>query len=184
MKLPFETVCIDIETTDLNSTTGSIIQIGAIMLDKRFNEIDSFNSYVKPLDSHRNSDAMRVNNISEETLSTAPTLQEVLILFESFAQTNVEEKNKAVLASWPSHFDIPFLKKQYGKIKRQWPFDYRSLDLKSIATWEMSKKDIDLQTSSHLSDYVEKLNLKIKGTTHDALSDIRASVDILQELKK
>ncbi len=178
MKLPFNLVCIDLETTDTDSKFGSIIQLSAVVVNKSCELIKAreFDTYVQPLDSYRNHRAMRVNKISEEILKTAPTLHEVLLLFESFCDYD------NILAAWGSYFDIPFLKKQYEKIYRKYPFSNRYVDLKSIAIWEMAKKDIPL--SSGVRRFLKNLDKDFEGTPHNALDDIKNTVKILTHFKK
>ena len=177
MKLPSNIICLDIESTDSNSKTGSIIQLSAIVVDKNFELIKAreFNVFIKPLDSYRNPRAMEVNKISEEILKNATPLIEALEMFESFCD------NDKILASWGAYFDIPFMREQYEKIGRKWPFSYRTFDLKSIAIWELAKKDIPM--SSGVSRFLNVLNKRFIGTQHYALDDIKNTVEILKEFK-
>jgi|SRR3989304_3153442 len=179
MKFPFDTIFIDIETTDVDSHLGSIIQIGAIAVDDEFKILDSFSTYIKPLDSHRNQKAMSVNKISEEVLVQSPTLVEALELFENFALQKSENK-KNILAAWGAYFDIPFLRAQYAKIYREWPFGHKSIDLKTIAIWELGKRNIPI--SGGVVKALKYLNLEFEGQQHDALADIKNTFRILKKL--
>jgi DNA polymerase III alpha subunit (gram-positive type) len=174
MQLPFEIVCIDIETTDPDSILGNVIQIGAVLMSKEFKIIDSFNIFIQPLTTHRNQKAMAVNKISEDTLATADTLQNALELFENFC------KDTKMLGAWGSYFDVAFLKEQYKKIYKDWPFGYRSIDLKSIAIWEFAK--IDAPLSGGVFKACERLAIPFEGTAHDGLDDIKNTIKILQKL--
>lgn len=174
MQLPFEIVCIDIETTDSDNILGSVIQISAVLVNKEFKILDSFNVFVKPLTSHRNPKAMAINKISEDTLETAYTLENALSLFENFC------KDTKMLGAWGSYFDVAFLKEQYNKIHRDWPFGYRSIDLKSIAIWEFAKMNAPL--SGGVFKACERLAIPFEGTAHDGLDDIKNTVKILQKL--
>lgn len=176
MMLPKELICLDIETTDSDSTLGSVIQISAVLVDKQFNIIDEFNEYVKPLDWYRNPKAMAVNKISEETMAEAMTLKEVLELFENFCGVG------RFASAWPSYFDWPFLRKQYEKIGRPYPFGHRVLCLKSIAIWESSKRN--LPCKGGVKRFLEYLNKEFIGEPHNAIDDIKNTVYILQELIK
>jgi len=175
MLLPKNIVCIDIETTDVNSNLGSIIQLSGIVVDKEFKPMFAreFDSYVFPLNNHRNRQAMNVNNINEEDLLHAPSLEEVLIMFESFCG---EDK---LLASWGAYFDISFLKKQYEKIERKWPFGFKSFDLKTIGIWESSKKDLGL-IKGGLNEYLEMNGSVFEGTKHNSLDDIKNTVKLIR----
>ena len=177
MELPSNIICIDIETTDSDSKSGSIIQLSAIAVDKNFEPIKAreFDVFIKPLDLYRNQKAMEVNKISEEILKTATPLIEALEMFESFCD------NDNILASWGAYFDVPFLKAQYNKIFRKWPFSYRSFDLKSIAIWESAKRNVP--TSSGVSRFLNTINKEFIGTPHNALDDIRNTIEILRYYK-
>ena len=174
MKLPYEIICIDIETTDTDSKLGDIIQIGAVAMNKEFKVIDSFSIFIKPLTSYRNPKAMAVNKISEETLASAHTLENALMLFENFC------KNAKLLAAWGTYFDITFLRASYAKIYRDWPVGYRSLDLKSIAIWEFAKMDSPL--GGGVFKACQRLGIEFEGPQHDGLADIQNTVKILQKM--
>ncbi len=178
MKFPTNLICLDIETTDSDNKLGSIIQLSAIAVDKDFELIRAreFDVYVKPLDLYRNPKAMEVNQISEEILKNATPLVDALEMFESFCD------NDNVLASWGAYFDIPFLKTQYEKIHRKYPFHYRTFDLKSVAIWELAKRDTPM--TSGVSKFLKALDKKFEGTQHNALDDITNSIRILQILSK
>jgi len=177
MRLPHNIICLDLETTDSDSKSGSIIQLSAIVVDQEFEPIHAriFDMYIQPLDNYRNPKAMAVNKISEETLRTATSLQEALIMFESFCDKD------DILTSWGAYFDIPFLRAQYEKIYRKYPFSYRYFDLKSVAIWELAKRNIP--TTSGVSKFLKALGKDFKGTQHNALDDIRNAVEILRHCK-
>ncbi len=178
MKFPHNLICIDIESTDPDKHKGSVIQIGAVVVDKDF-KIDKtrgeFNLYIQPLDSYRNPKAMAVNKIPEEYLINAISLNDALEMFENFCNGDTK------LACWGTYFDVPFLFAQYKKIYRKWPFGYRSFDLKSAAIWESAKHDIPL--TSGVSKFLKSINKDFKGSQHDALSDIKNTIRILEYYK-
>lgn len=174
MRLPTNLICLDIETTDSDSEIGSLIQIGAVLVNEEFKIIDSFSIYVKPLTTHRSARATAIHKISEDTLANAYTLPNALALFENFC------KDTKHLAAWGNYFDVAFLKTQYKKIYRDWPFGYKSIDLKSIAIWEFAKRDV-LFTGG-VFKACNLLDIPFEGTTHDGLDDIKNTVKILQKL--
>lgn len=178
MKFPHNLICIDIEATDSDKDKGSVIQIGAVIVNKDF-EVDrargEFNLYIQPLDSYRNPKAMAVNKIPEEYLTNGIILNNALEMFESFC----DEDDR--LASWGAYFDIPFMRAQYSKIGREWPFGYRCFDLKSVAIWESAKRNKPM--TSGVTRFLKSINKDFKGTPHDALSDIKNTVRILEYYK-
>jgi DNA polymerase III alpha subunit (gram-positive type) len=174
MLLPSKIICFDTETTDVDKHLGSIIQLSAILLDKNFEIVkgEEFNEYIKPIDNHRNTEAMNINKISEETLANAMSLNEVLELFENFCGKGI------TLSCWPANFDIPFLKCQYEKIGRKWIFGHRFIDLKTIAIWESAKRNNPVKGG--IIKHLLSQNKKFEGTQHDALSDIKNAVSIIK----
>lgn len=178
MKFPNNLICIDIECTDSDKNKGSVIQIGGIIVNKDF-EVDTtrgdFNIYIQPLDGYRNPRAMAVNQIPEAYLSNAIHLNDALEMFESFCGEDDR------LACWGTYFDVPFLRAQYEKIGRKWPFGYRSFDLKSAAIWESAKHDRPM--SSGVWKFLRSINKEFEGTQHDALADIKNTVRILEYYK-
>jgi len=176
MILPKEMICLDIETTGTDFDISSVIQISAVLVDKQLNIIDEFDEYVKPLNWYRKTKAMEVNKISEETMAEGLSLNTALELFENFCGRN------KFIASWPSGFDWPFLRKQYDKIGRAYPFGRRVVCLKSIAIWEMAKRNMEVKGG--VKKVIESLNKKFIGIPHNAIDDIKNTVYILQELIK
>ena len=179
MKLPFDIIAIDIECTDSNPKLGSVIQLSAVTISREFKvNKETFDIYIQPLDSYRHPKAMVINKITEEQMATAYPLLQALKLFEYYCNSS----EKFILAAWGAYFDIPFLKKQYEKINRTWPFGYKSLDLKSIAIWEMSKRNQPL--TGGLRKFLKSLKIEFEGTPHNALDDIINTVNILKELSE
>ncbi len=178
MTLPENIICIDIETTGPDKKLGSIVQLSAVVVDKEFNLIHAreFNSLIKPLNSFRDQRAMKTHGHSENELKTAPILEEVLTMFESFCDTD------RLLASWGNYFDIDYLEEQYKKIYRKYPFKKRSMDLKSIAIWEMSKRNIPI--SSGIKRFLQALNRDFDGIEHNAIDDIKNTVELLRILRE
>ena len=177
MILPNNLICLDIETTDLDEDVGSIVQLASIVVNKEFEQIRfrKFDMYIKPLNNHRNPEAMAVNKIDEEILLHATSLEETLILFESFCE------NDRMLASFGSCFDMPFLKRQYKKINRVWPFKHHIVDLKTIAIWELAQRDIE--SSSGLASIMKTLDIHSEGSAHNAMVDVKNAVNIIRHIK-
>ena len=179
MKLPFKIVAFDLETTDSDFNAGEIIQIGAVVLNEDLQIQQTFSNYLKPFTKYRNPEAMAVNKITEETLSVAPSKAGVLSEFEQFALHGTG-KEHPILASWGTYFDVTFLRGEYQKLQRPYPFSYRCIDLKSIAIWELAKRGQSL--SGGVSRFLEALGLTFEGNQHDGLDDIKNVVRILQKL--
>lgn len=178
MKLPCKIIALDLETTDSDARIGDIIQIGAVIVNEDLSLGETFMSYVKPFTDHRNPKAMECNQISEETLQNAPHADIVFDHFRKFCQ-QVDER--PILASWGAYFDISFLKETYRRMNYEWCFSYRSIDLKTIAIWELAKRDDSM--SGGVQKFLHKLGLEFEGTPHDGLDDIINTMRIIQKLK-
>lgn len=180
MKLPNKYVCIDIETTDSEADLGDVVQIGAMVLNEDLSAVGDFSTFLKPLSAHRSKRAMEVNGISSDILDAAPEANEALDAFERWA-FEATGSDRPLLAAWGTYFDVTFLRAFYKKIGRKWPFSYRCLDLKSIAIWEVSKKDGDTAAGG-VETFLNLLGLEFNGTQHDALDDIKNTLRIIQNL--
>ncbi len=180
MKFPYKHVAFDVETTDVDTHLGEIIQIGALILNEDLSIGETFMRYIKPYTTHRNPKAMEVNKITEAQLEGAQTMAIVLPMFEKFA---MQAGKRPVLSAWASYFDVPFLKEAYAVEARDFPFSYKNLDLKAIAQWEAAQRELvlDPATGSGIAGYLAALGLTFEGTAHDGLDDIKNSIRILKE---
>lgn len=173
IKLPYKIVAFDTETTGLDESVASIIQLGAVIINEDLSlDPKTFESYIKPLDDYRSLEAMQTNGISEETLKNAPPLDDVLRTFEIWT------RGARVLGSWGTYFDVKMLKAQYKKIDRPYPFDWRDFDLKTVAMWELGKRG--KATIKGVEQCLKQLGLEFEGNAHSALDDIKNSVRILK----
>ena len=180
MKLPQKIVAIDLETTDSDYHVGEIIQIGAIVVNTDLSLGKSYESLIRPTTSHRNPEAMAVNKISEDSMMISRYPNAVLKEFAEFCKEETVE-DRPLLGAWGAYFDIVFLKESFYKYGIEYPFSYRCVDLKSIAIWEMAKRDDS--ASGGVYRFLEKLGLSFEGTQHDALADIKNTMRIIQKLR-
>ena len=173
MRLPDKLLAIDIESTGSDFKIHDICQIGAVLLNKDLSEINRFRTYVKPLTEARDPEAMSIHKIDETLLGKSPELEDALILLEGFVGGL-----KVSPAAWGVTFDCIFLREQYAKIGRKYPFHYRCLDLKSIVIWELSKHGYSKW--SGVESCLKAMGLKFEGSQHDALDDILNVVRMLR----
>jgi len=174
---PHNLVAIDLETTDIDPVKGSIVQIGAIKLNKQFEIEDEFQTYIMPLDGHFSPEAQKVNKITIELLkeNNAPDLNNALGKFELFCHDCTH------LGAWAANFDITFLEEQYKKINRKFIFSHRQFDMRPIAMWEMAK--IGKSIAYRIDMFLQLLGKKFQGGKHDALNDVRNAIYILQNFR-
>jgi DNA polymerase III subunit epsilon len=182
MKLPKKFLAIDLETSGTNSNVHDVIQIGAVIVANEWEIVDEFTTYIQPLTETRDNEAMMVNKISEETLALAPKHKYALSEFEAFAK---KSGMPAILMAWGAYFDVPFLHTYYDRVYRDWPFQWRSVDLKSIAMWELAKRDLLHKTDGRpmvfpgLTTCMKIMGLEPTGRKHDGLDDIRNAVNLV-----
>lgn len=188
MKLPWYLLAIDLETTGSDPEKSAICQIGAVLVSPALEEMAWCDTLVKPLaECVFEQGAMDCHKIPKLTMETdGKYLHEALETLERTLMTSGlvnfrdGQYRNVVLASWANYFDIPFLRRQYEKIGRPFPFNYKSIDFKSIAIWEMAKRDVVIKEG--LSAYASTLGLTFDGTPHNALADIKSACRVLRKL--
>jgi len=177
MRLPHKLVAIDIETTGLFPEAGAdIIQIGAVIVNEDLSMGEQFSSYVKPTSDYRDAKAMTINGISEEVLAIAPSLEEVMAKLWEFA-TRGAHPTQPTLAAWGPTFDVVFIQSVCRKQGIELRYNFRPIDLKTIAWWELSRHG---DSSNGVAGYLKKVGLEFEGPKHDALSDIVNTVRLVQ----
>ncbi len=93
-------VVIDVETTGLAPSKDRIIELAAV----RFSDnkpVETFQTYINP-EKALSEEAKKVNHITEEMVSTAPNISEVLPAFEAFV-------GNGIVVGHNLEFDLKFL---------------------------------------------------------------------------
>lgn len=118
-------IIIDLETTGLDPQKHEIIEIGAV----RAGTGETFEVKVSPeRPGDSDPDALRVNGYKEEDWIDAPTLKEALTLLNEFVGDDYPH-----FMAYNATFDWTFLQKAYHDCDLAIPFDYRKLDLLTLA---------------------------------------------------
>ena len=165
---------LDVETTGLDPSTDSLVQIASCVLSrKELREKGSFCSYVKP-DSPISAEARSVHGLSEADLTSAPPLHRVIREFAEYAPA------EAILCGHNVSFDVAFLQAAYRRVGLPYPFDYHTVDLWSIAFFILGAQRIALP-SYDLTALCGLYGIK-RGSKHDALQDVRVTAKILTHL--
>ncbi len=175
MKLHKDILVIDFETTDITLDNAEPIQLGAILLDKEtLEEKDAFNSYIAADLSKASPEAMRINGITAEQLTDAPTQEEV-------AQKFVDQFGfEPMLASWVNFLDRRMLEKLLATINLPInSYDYHYLDIWPVAYVHLMKSGYSGPIKSE--SMFEAFNLEKRGS-HDALEDCRKAAEVLRKL--
>lgn len=175
---------LDIEATGIDVTKHEIIQLAAVLLDKKtLKEKKSFNSFIKPKAwAKREAEAMAVNVISWEQLKDAPTLKTVLQKFNHAFGKNL------IPSTYGGNLDIIFLPAAYRSAGMKYPFEYHTFNM-----WPLFYTYMALHgrlknhqrfvgfTLENLGDYLKVPHLPGR---HDALVDCRYEAEVLRALVK
>lgn len=165
---------IDVETTGINPSVDTIVQLAALILDKDNLEIcHEFSSFIRP-ESSISENAKATHGLDENALRNAENSCDVLLKFQNFAPPTV------LLAGHNVSFDVNFLKKAYTRCNLSFPFDYHTIDIWSIAFFMLGASDVKLETYS-LSVLANYFGIA-RSEKHDALEDVRVSAHILKSL--
>ncbi len=175
---------VDLETTGLDSFRQEIIQLSAVLLDKKtLNEKAVFNAYIKPLKWQlRDRESMRINGVKKEWLNAAPPLKDVLKEFNK--QFNPQ---RVILSYYGGPVDMDFLRAAYYKHNLKWQFDYHYFNLWAFFYAHLALKN-QLKnnkkfTGFSLEDLMRKFKIKSQSR-HDGLTDCRIEAEILRKIVK
>ena len=155
-------VLCDLETTGLSSQRDKIIEIGLARLEKG-KITDTMQTMVNP-GRILSLKIKRITGITDDDLSGAPTLKEVLPQVWEFI-------GDQPIAGHNVGFDIGFLEAAKGG----------ALDNKAYDTLEMARLLLPLEPSFRLESLCRSLNIK-HTKAHRALDDALAAAFLLQEL--
>ncbi len=176
---------VDLESTGLDASRHEIIQIAAVLLDKKtLKEKKHFSCYVKPQKwKQRDPEAMAVNNISYEQLRLAPTLVEAIAGFET-----IFDPKKVILSHYGGPLDTDMLRVAYKKIGKAFPFDHHYFNLWGLFFAYVAAREKLFQknkfTGFSLDDFIGYFHFAIPKDRHDALTDCRVEAEIFRNIMK
>lgn len=174
----------DIEATGIDVTKHEIIQIAAILLDKKtLKEKKSFSSFVKPKAwSKRDPEAVAISGLSWEQLKDAPSIKTVLQKFNRTFGKN------CIPSNYGGNLDIIFLPAAYRNSKMKYPFEYHTFNMWPLFyTYMASHRRLTNRkrfVGFSLEDIGDFLKVPRMSGRHDALIDCRYEADILRALLK
>ncbi|PID98970.1 exonuclease [Candidatus Saccharibacteria bacterium] len=163
---PSSFTVLDIETTGLDTTFDSIIELSAIKV-KDGSVIDTFSTLVnpeRPLDGF----ITELTGITDDLLQNAPTIETALGSFMEFLGSDVVVGHNV-------NFDINFIYDEYRRIASS-DFTNDFVDTLRLARFLLT--DLD---HHRLSDLVEYFGLWL-GVKHRGLSDANATLGVLSAL--
>lgn len=176
MKLPFDLIVLDLETTG-ESNHHRIVEIGAVRLDETLEIVDEYEAMVdgRPMTAA----ASRVNHITDEMLVGKPKWDEAYAPWVEWCR----KSEKYVLSSFGTYFDLAVLRDEFERFNLKYPHPGAALDAKGAIWWELLKQGYP---SAHLSlsTVVEILRIPVEGVPHRALSDAKATARALKACLK
>lgn len=160
-------IVLNIETSGLNKTFDSIIEIAAI---KYVNGkiVDKFSTFVKPL-KPIDKKTTDLTGITNEMLINAPIIDDVLYKFKEF----IEDMD---IVGYCISFDWNFLLRKFKEIciyPNNITFD----------VFALAKKTFPKEEKNKLIDVCERLNIKTDNS-HRALNDTERTLEVFLKLKE
>ncbi len=172
---------LDIESTGTNVAKHEIIQLAAILLDKKtLKEKKVFNSFVKPEHwKNRDPEAMAICNITWEQVKNAPSLKKVLQKFDKTFGHN------CIPTTYGGNLDPIFLTAAYRNSGMKYPFEYHTFNMWPLFYMYMAKHKRLTNKKRFVGFSLEDIakHFKIPSTfsRHDALGDCRYEAAILRK---
>lgn len=159
---------VDLETTGLSPCNDSIIEISALKVIDNV-VVDSFSQLVNPgfeIDSF----ISNLTGITNEELSSAPSIDEVLPDFREFIGDDI-------ILGYNVNFDINFLYENYNEVFGE-PFTSDFIDGLRFA-----RKLFPLMRHRRLAEMAEVLNISVE-ISHRALADCETTLACYNALKE
>lgn len=175
---------LDIESTGLDYEKNEIIQLAAILLDKKtLKEKKSFNTFIRPRNwKNRSREAMAVNNISWDMVKDAPNLKTALTTFQKTFGTDVS------ISPYGTIMDTAMLRIAYRKSKMKYKFDYHVFDIWPLVYVFMAKKKLLKNTRRFtgfgLEDAARHFKIAVPKDRHTALTDCQIQAEVLRAIMK
>jgi len=185
MRYTTDIVVIDLEATCPEADQGnntversSIIEIGAVRLDRRSLEIkDTYSELIRPEDYPIVPFITDITKITPQMVADKETFADAGRRFLEW----YGPRNKAIIAAFGAYYDIPLLRKECAR----YGLDYRSsiaggaFDLRAVATVWLAAND-HRTSGLTLTSILEKMDLADRFTAHRAVEDAKAAAAVLQ----
>jgi len=164
-------VFFDLEATGLSVVRDRIVQIAMIKYTPNKQEPEEINLLINPGATLISKEAMEVHGITNEDVARKPT-------FEQVAQKLYDFIGDSDLAGYNSNrYDIPMLMEEFHRAGMELNMDNRhSVDVQRIF-YKMEPRTLRAAYRFYCEKNIEN--------AHDALADVRATVEVLKgQLKK
>lgn len=151
-------VVIDFETTGLDYKTEQVIEIGAIKLDREFNEIGTLHTMVKLTEGNKLTPFIQqLTGITENDLMDGLTEATALNMLKDFI-------GNSVVVAQHAPFDLSFLA---SAVEPEYFIDTRSLS-----------RLLNPDEKAGLKDLCERYGVQL--VHHRSISDVKATIDVFK----
>lgn len=189
MRLNNELIVLDLEATSNQEETGErpavqtnnfIIEIGAAFLDRDLKLVDTFQSLVRP-EEPITPFITQITSITPEMCASQRLWKEVAPEFEAWIMSHCDNIKRVRLSAWGTYFDIPLLRRAYGRYERPFPFSGTCFDAKTFAMmWTaLSGRRTD---KLGVETVASMMGIQPEGRYHRALTDAVTEARILQRV--
>lgn len=192
---------LDLEMTGFEPGWHEIIQIGAVLYDKNWNEKGQFLQNVYPENEEAFSSASeKIHGLSLADLDDAPMIYDAIPEMEEWILEKMgwrgkfEERHlyagkfRSIMICGQSVInDINFLKYAYRQEKISWEFSFRMLDLQGLAFFLfqiLQQNGINTPQKFNLDAIASHFGLAREGSEHNALEDALITGKCLKEVLK
>lgn len=191
---PSEIVFFDLETGGFDPNTHAIVQIAAIAVDaKSFVHLETFERKILFPKSAATEEALKINSYDpevweREAINPDLAVVELTEFLKSHATRQcVSAKGSSyTTAEGCAHngagFDGPFLKAWYARRNQFMPMWPVVLDTHQFALWVYRWRD-DAPEDFKLGTLAKHLGIQAEGDLHDALTDVRVTIEVCRKLK-
>jgi len=189
MRLNNELIVLDLEATSNQEdaddkptvqTNNFIIEIGAAFLDRDLKLVDTFEHLVRP-EEPITPFITQITSITPEMCEGQPLWKEVAPEFEAWIMSHCDNIKRVRLCAWGTYFDIPLLRRAYGRYERPFPFSGTCFDVKTFALmWTaLSGRRTD---KLGVETVASMMGVQPEGRYHRALTDAVTEAKILQRI--
>lgn len=188
-------VFFDLETGGLNGKEHPITQVAAVVVDRNLREIECYERKVKFLEENCDPVALEKNHYDPEVwardaISPKIVVKEFTAILRKHADlNNVSAKGRPyVSCQMAGHnaavFDRQFLNDWYKRLGEYCPGDWRVLDTLQLAQWWYFATGNPRPENFRLETLCSEFGIELEGDAHDALVDVRATVELARVLTR
>lgn len=153
-----------------------IIEIGAVLLDEKFNIVDSFKSYVSPQYGHISNRIHKLTRISDEDVADAPCFEDAIKMFVSWVPVD------AIPVSWSDSDETQLSREAKCKFVQLPELD--RFFGKWVDCQQTFSKKINQKRCYNLTEALELTGVFYEEGAHDALVDAKNTALLFAKMEQ